>query len=68
MLEWVALSFSRGSSQPRDLTGSPTMQAGTTLSGSLGTKKTGKGAEDLKSVSPVSPYLPVSRILVKLNE
>ena len=27
LLEWVAISFSRGSSQPRDQTGSPTLQA-----------------------------------------
>ena len=26
-LEWVAIPFSRGSSQPRDRTGSPTLQA-----------------------------------------
>ena len=27
VLEWVAISFSRGSSQPRDRTGSPTLEA-----------------------------------------
>ena len=27
ILEWVAISFSRGSSQPRDQTWSPTLQA-----------------------------------------
>ena len=28
ILEWVAIPFSRGSSQPRDWTGSPALQAG----------------------------------------
>ena len=27
MLEWIAISFSRGSSQPKNRTGSPTLQA-----------------------------------------
>ena len=32
ILEWVAISFSRGSSQPRDRTWSPTLQADSLLS------------------------------------
>ena len=32
VLEWVAISFSRGSSQPRDQTWSPTLQRDTLLS------------------------------------
>ena len=32
VLEWVAISFSRGSSQPRDRTGAPALQADALLS------------------------------------
>ena len=31
ILEWVAISFSRGTSRPRNLTKSPTLQADTLL-------------------------------------
>ena len=36
ILEWVAISFSRGSSQPRDEPESPTFQADSLLSEPLG--------------------------------
>ena len=32
LLEWVAIPFPRGSSQPRDRTGSPALQADSLLS------------------------------------
>ena len=32
VLEWIAISFSRGSSQPRNRTGSPALQADALLS------------------------------------
>ena len=69
MLEWVAISSSMGSSsRPRVGPGSPTMQAGTILSEPPRTQKIGKAAKHLKSVSPLSPDLPVCRFLVKLSE
>ena len=38
IVEWVAIPFSRGSPQPRDLTGSPVLQADSLLSEPLGKK------------------------------
>ena len=48
ILEWVAFSFSRGSSQPRDWTRSPTLQADSLQ---------GQKISFQKSLLPTSPFL-----------
>ena len=67
ILEWVAISFSKGSSQPRDWPRSSTLQADSLLSDPLGKpKNTGVGClfppPGITPASPVSPALTANSL------
>ena len=47
ILEWVAISFSRGSSQPRDQTWSPTLQADSLAAEPQGKPLEGQGTRQM---------------------
>ena len=61
VLEWVAISFSRASSQPRDRTGSPILQADT-----LPSEPPRKPITKCKSVSVRYYFTPIRLLLLLL--